>query len=320
MAVQARPPSDAFSPDLRNRGRAGNGALGDLQAMQDPLGLPAGLGHGKQPRRHHRQEIFNGATVFSDPRSELTCNASGSRKRAREESMAATVNSSISGVRLLDSGAASTSGRHSPSTQPASPLARDLVSLLHQQNLEIDALVRLESERLRVGMEETCKRRCRALVSGLEQQVVKRLMEKEAELECANRRNAELEQQMRQVSEENKIWFAMAKNNEAVVCSLRTSLEQALLRSAAGEGGEGQEGCGDSEAAKVPLDDAQSCCFVVEETVRRRTACRACGEKDVCVLLLPCKHLCLCKDCESKAHACPICGSSKDVSLRIFMC
>ncbi|CAL9126146.1 hypothetical protein MUK42_02396 [Musa troglodytarum] len=320
MAVQARPPSDAFSPDLRNRGRAGKGALGDLQAMQDHLGLHAGLGLGKQPRRHHRQDIFNGATVFSDPRSELTCNASGSRKLAREESMAATVDN-ISGVRLLESGAASTSGRHAPSSQSASPLARDLVSLLYQQNLEIDALVRLESERLRAGMEETCERRCRALVSGLEQQVVKRLMEKEAELECANRRNAELEQQMRQVSEENRIWFAMAKNNEAVVCSLRTSLEQALLRSAAGERGEGQEGYGDSEAAKLPVDDAQSCCFGVEERVQRRTTtCRACGEKDVCVLLLPCKHLCLCKDCESKAHACPICGSSKEVSLQIFMC
>lgn len=98
---------------------------------------------GKQPRRHHRQEIFNGATVLSDPRSELTCNASGSRKRAREESMAATANN-ITGVRLLESGAASTSGRHAPSSQPASPLARDLVSLLYQQNLEIDALVRLE--------------------------------------------------------------------------------------------------------------------------------------------------------------------------------
>ncbi|CAL9205510.1 unnamed protein product [Musa hybrid cultivar] len=319
MAVQARPLSDAFSPDLRNRGRAGKGALGDLQAMQDHLGLHAGLGLGKQPRRHHRQEIFNGATVSSDPRSELTCNASASRKRAREESMAATVNN-ISGVRLPESGAASTSGRQAPSSQPASPLARDLVSLLYQQNLEIDALVRLESERLRAGMGETCERRCRVLVSGLEQQVMKRLMEKEAELECVNRRNAELEQQMRQVSEENKIWFAMAKNNEAVVCSLRTSLEQALLRSAAGEGGEGQEGYGDSEAAKLLVDDAQSCCFGVEERVQRRTVCRACGKKDVCVLLLPCKHLSLCKDCESKAHACPICGSSKEVSLQIFMC
>ncbi|CAL9131550.1 unnamed protein product [Musa acuminata var. zebrina] len=139
--------------------------------------------------------------------------------------MAATVNN-ISGVRLLESGAASTSGRQAPSSQPASPLARDLVSLLYQQNLEIDALVRLESERLRAGMGETCERRCRALVSGLEQQVMKRLMEKEAELESVNRRNAELEQQMRQVSEENKIWFAMAKNNEAVVCSLRTSLSR----------------------------------------------------------------------------------------------
>ncbi|RZS14254.1 hypothetical protein BHM03_00045931 [Ensete ventricosum] len=255
-------------------------------------------------------QILNTGVGFSGRQSELTCNASGSRKRAREDSMAlpSLHNLALSplipvpGVflqsRSLESGATSTSGRHVPSSQAiVSPPVRDLVSLLLQQNLEIDALVRVQSEMLRAGLEEARKRHCRALLSMLEQQAAKRLMEKDAELETASRRNAELEEKVRQLSEENRMWFTMAKNNEAIACGLRTSMEQAILQGAAA----GHERCGDDDGgggAAFPVDDAQSCCFEVEE---RRKACKACGERDVCVLLLPCRHVCVCKDCESKA-------------------
>lgn len=116
----------------------------------------------------------NNATVFSDPQSELTCFASGTRKRAREEPPAVVLQSNLESVlppfcypnlatvtavpdravaaalsapgchqtRLLDSGGTSTSGR------PASPLTQDLVSHLSFQNAEIDELIRLQVLRL----------------------------------------------------------------------------------------------------------------------------------------------------------------------------
>ncbi|WOL02528.1 BOI-related E3 ubiquitin-protein ligase 1-like [Canna indica] len=338
-------------------GRVRNSALDDLQMVHDPRNLlqlhAANMGAiGELSPLHAAKQqqiqILTNATVFSDRQSELTCNASGSRKRAREESMAmppghnptlsplfgflnptstVTVNpagaSGVSGFlsqcRQPESGATSTSGRQPSSLQQVSSSARDLVSVLYQQNLEIDALVRLQSERLRVELEEARKRHCRALLSVLEQQVANRLMEKEAELQNASRRNAELQEKMRQINEENRIWFSMAKNNEAIVCNLRTSLEQALLQGANGAA------FGDGEcAAAFPADDAQSCCFEVEdapaEDARRRKTCKACGERDVCVLLLPCRHLCLCKECEATADECPICGTAKNAYLQVFMC
>ncbi|CAL9118872.1 unnamed protein product, partial [Musa textilis] len=204
-------------------------------------------------------QILNTGVGFTGRQSELTCNASGSRKRAREDSMtlpslhnpALSPLIPITGVllqsRSLESGATSTSGRHVPSSQVVSPPVRDLVSLLLQQNLEIDALVRVQSEGLRIGLEEARKRHCRTLLSMLEQLAAKRLMEKEAELETASRRNAELEEKVRQLSEENQMWFTMAKNNEEIACGLRTSLEQALLQGAPAAAGHERFGDGDGD-------------------------------------------------------------------------
>ncbi|XP_010942314.1 probable BOI-related E3 ubiquitin-protein ligase 3 isoform X2 [Elaeis guineensis] len=382
MAVQAQYPSNAFSPDFRSRSR--NSVLEELQMLQDRtrhhhLGsLLGGYSHLGQQRQ---QQGFNNCTVFSDPTSELTCNAPGPRKRIRDEepmvlpnpnlhqnaipafpyaslnlgglplkpnnATEATIDAaqlSHEQSRLLESAGTSTSGRpHFVSVSAAasplvvSPLAQEIASHLCHHNIEIDALVRLQYERLRSGWEEVRKKHCRELVSAVEQRVAKRLREKEAELENASRRNAELEEKLRQMSAENQIWFNVAKNNEAIVNSLKTSLEQVLLQnmaSAAAAGcNQGCDGYGDGEgAATFPADDAQSCCFEDDEKERReaaalrqneellwRRACKICQEKDVCVLLFPCRHLCLCKDCEPMVDTCPICQSVKSDFLQIFM-
>ena len=54
----------------------------------------------------------------------------------------------------------STSGR--PAV--ASSFADELVSEMYQHNAEIDAIVRMECERLRAGLEQARKRQCQALV------------------------------------------------------------------------------------------------------------------------------------------------------------
>uniref|UniRef100_A0A0D3HMT1 RING-type domain-containing protein n=1 Tax=Oryza barthii TaxID=65489 RepID=A0A0D3HMT1_9ORYZ len=46
-------------------------------------------------------------------------------------------------------------------------------------------------------------------------------------------------------------------------------------------------------------------------------SCKSCGEGDATVLLLPCRHLCLCKACEPKLDACPVCLAAKNASVHI---
>lgn len=177
-----------------------------------------------------------------------------------------------------------------------------------------------------MGLEEAQKRHIRSLLLAVEYRALKRLREKDTELDSVRRKNAELEEKVKQMMTENQIWCHVARNNETIVSNLRTSLEQILLQNS----GASKEGYGDSsDAVGVGTDDAQSCCYdsVEERTgatrenrqMKFRKNCKACGENDVSVLLLPCRHLCLCKECESKIDICPICKSTKKASLQVFM-
>ncbi|OVA09742.1 zinc finger protein [Macleaya cordata] len=317
--------------------------------------------HQMQPYQHHldlqhqhqqQQQVSQQLRYAKLPKCHVLINSSNTSTTAL----------SYDESRLHESGGTSTSGRSSSIVLVSPQLAtaphhQDLNSHLLHQNLEIDALILLHNEKLRSALEETRKRHCRSLLSSVEQQVLNRLEEKETELQNASRRNSELEEKIKQLSAENQIWFNVAKNNEAIVSSLKSTLEQILLQNN-NKGAQTiirEEGFGDSEglvlnglagkggaAAAVADHDAQSCCYegteveaeedktgyrsvaeqkTIQENreLKQRKSCKVCGENEVSVLLLPCRHLCLCKDCESKLDYCPICKSMKNASLQIFM-
>lgn len=326
-----------------------NNALCDQFQLQQDQFL-----FGSYYRNHNTggQNNFNG-TVFSEPESELTCNnkimISASRKRNRDadhnSDLAATqmfhhqfrfpkLPKTQQGTLLNESQLTSTSGISSSGNSPfclASNATNDINNHLLNQGLEMDALILLQNERLRSGLKELRKRQCRTLMSVIELQVMKKLEEKESELINARIRNAELEEKVNQLSAENQLWFNVAKNNEAVVSGLKSNLEQLFLQ----DQGQVKEGYGDSDS--VVADEAQSTrnenkascssSYMVagEKTVRengelkRRKCCKVCGENEVSILVLPCRHLCVCKDCESKFDSCPICNSMKSATLQIFL-
>ena len=53
--------------------------------------------------------------------------------------------------------------------------------------------------------------------------------------------------------------------------------------------------------------DLQSKLQVVEAALVERRKCVICCERDKCVVLLPCKHMSLCKECSEKVNECPVC-------------
>ncbi|KAJ6842266.1 putative BOI-related E3 ubiquitin-protein ligase 3 [Iris pallida] len=124
-----------------------------------------------------QQQHLVGA-FFSGPPIDMTCcDASGMRKRARDRqelpSVLVDMNSNVDSLpshfrhdeqpaaRLVGSTGASTSGRPAAISPP---LAVDLYSHLYQHNIEIDAIIRLQTERLRLVVEESRKRQWRAVV------------------------------------------------------------------------------------------------------------------------------------------------------------
>lgn len=269
-----------------------------------------------------------GSTMFGDVDlawDDNTCtNGFVQRKRARVAAEAPSFLENqraqglvpVGGVptRAVGSGAASTSGRMAN----AAGLPQDILSSLYHQGVEIDALVRVETERMRAGLEVARRRHVRALVSAAERAASGRLRAAEAALELARCRNATLSERLGQISAEGQAWIGVAKSHEAVAAGLRATLDQ-LLQSPCAAAAEGQAGEGDAE-------DARSCCYETpagEEgqaaSNKSRAACKACGEGESCVLLLPCRHLCLCPACDAAVDTCPVCAANKNASLHVLL-
>uniref|UniRef100_A0A804MGV0 BOI-related E3 ubiquitin-protein ligase 3 n=1 Tax=Zea mays TaxID=4577 RepID=A0A804MGV0_MAIZE len=185
------------------------------------------------------------------------------------------------------SGTASTSGRVASGATVAA--SRGLLSSwTHRHGVEIDALVRLEAERMRAALEEARRRHARALLAAVGRAASGRLRASETDLERALRRGAELEEKARQAGAECQAWMAVARRHEAAAAGLRATLDQ-LLQSPYGAGGGREEG-GEAE-------DAESCCFEdggASCASRSKLACRSCD-------------------------ACPVCAAAKNGSLHVLV-
>lgn len=168
------------------------------------------------------------------------------------------------------------------------------------------------------GVREINQRHTVTLLNALEKGVNRKLHEKEIEIENMNRKNKELGDRIKQVAMEAQSWHYRAKYNESVINVLKSNIQQLMEQGTA----QAREGSGDSE-----VDDAISCSNhrrIISGSGNQGPQnhppkCRACNGKEVSVLILPCRHLCLCTDCEGFIDVCPICQVMKSTSVRVYM-
>lgn len=191
----------------------------------------------------------------------------------------------------------------------------------------------MQMEKVRMEIEERRRRQARRIMDAIEESVMKKLRAKEEEIEKIGKLNWALEERVKSLSIENQLWRELAQTNEAKANTLRTNLEQVLATAQVKD--VRTPGAGLDEEV---IDDAQSCCgssWEEEQQVEggRRTLadservvegsrsrlCRSCGKEESCVLLLPCRHLCLCTVCGSTLHTCPLCKSPKTLSVHVNM-
>ncbi|URD97718.1 hypothetical protein MUK42_29011 [Musa troglodytarum] len=221
-------------------------------------------------------------------------------------------------------------------SRPVSFLGDDISPHLQlQQMFDVDRLIlqhaaalmswnrKWQAERVQAELTERRKRFARQILAAVEEGVAESLKAKEEEIARIGRLNSALEERIKSLCEENQMWRGLVRSSEATAMVLRTNLEQVVA---------GQVRVAEKEASTTP-DDAESCCCAdngeeeeeeeEEKTSARaewRRACRSCREREPSVLLLPCRHLCLCAACGPAVDACPVCNYSKKGSVSINMC
>ncbi|KAJ0106632.1 hypothetical protein Patl1_18320 [Pistacia atlantica] len=121
----------------------------------------------------------------------------------------------------------------------SSLLSEDLATQIKRQRDELDQFLLAQGEQLRRALAEKSQRHYRALLGAAEESIARRLREKDAEVEKATRRNAELEARAAQLTVEAQVWQAKARAQEATAASLQAQLQQAIMNSGGGGGGTG---------------------------------------------------------------------------------
>ncbi|KAM1364832.1 hypothetical protein ACFX13_043936 [Malus domestica] len=269
------------------------------------------------------------ATDGSDNCADLQCHYGfeSKRKKLKEQDFLEN-NSQISSIDFLQPQSVSTGlGLSLDNTRMASTGDSSLLSLisddidheLQRQDAEIDRFLKAQGDRLRQTIMDKVQATQLQTLSAVEDKVHRKLREKEAEVESINEKNMELEERMEQLTVEAGAWQQLARHNENMISTLRFNLQHIYAQSR-----DSKEGCGDSE-----VDDTASCCngrsinlemfWKENNDGKEMMTCKACRVNEVCMLLLPCKHLCLCKDCESKLSICPLCQSSKFISMEVYL-
>lgn len=202
------------------------------------------------------------------------------------------------------------------------PRSDNLQTELVRQNDELDKYIRVQEETIRKGITQLKHRHTISILNALEKEVSRKLHEKDIEIENLNHKNKELVEKIRQLEAESQSWHYKAKENESFINLLKSNINQILLRGAATCL---KEGCGESM-----VDDAVSSCKQNSlgplanhgkklPSSKESMNCKACKGKEVSMLFLPCRHLCLCIDCDFFIEVCPICHVKKNGSLQVYM-
>ncbi|ESQ29428.1 hypothetical protein EUTSA_v10023576mg [Eutrema salsugineum] len=196
---------------------------------------------------------------------------------------------------------------------------------LDRQKEELDQFIKFRADQLAKGVRDIKQRHVTSFVTALEKDVSKKIQEKDQEIESMNKKNRELVDKIKQVAAEAQNWHYRATYNESVVNALKVNLQQVISHgknnNAAGlvvadHHHQVNEGFGDSEID----DEAASYNYRTIPGMPSSTGmrCKSCNAKEVSVLLVPCRHLSLCKDCDVFTGVCPVCQSLKTSSVQVF--
>ncbi|KAI0500304.1 hypothetical protein KFK09_018516 [Dendrobium nobile] len=191
-------------------------------------------------------------------------------------------------------------------------LHQELTALLNQQKDEIDQFLLAQREQLRRELADRRQQYSLTFVAAVEEFVGNKLREKDAEVDRAARRLAELEDWLSHLLTKSTAWQAKAMANQAVATSLHAQLQKAAASAAHANA---------VRRGESLAEDARSEYVDPERKQAPELLCRSCHRRQSAVVIIPCRHLCLCLACHSAGDGkrCPVCGCVRTGSVHIFL-
>ncbi|XP_047309314.1 BOI-related E3 ubiquitin-protein ligase 1-like [Impatiens glandulifera] len=207
------------------------------------------------------------------------------------------------------------------------PTVGDKISLLiRQQQMETDSLINEHVKKLKMDLLGRHAQQTKQLLASLSEGYLGKMKEQSDEIWRKGRDIWFLEQKIQKLTEDNKSLMNSAMTSEANANSIQGKLDQLLdyynsnERMLAVVNAEEVESQCDSNYHIVELagetEGGNGCGH--DGFVPEKYKCKACGEMEASVLLLPCKHLCLCSSCgNNMRRTCPACETNIDATIRV---
>ncbi|KAL2467449.1 putative BOI-related E3 ubiquitin-protein ligase 3 [Abeliophyllum distichum] len=125
---------------------------------------------------------------------------------------------------------------------------------VEQYQFDIDSILSQHTKKIKLELEESQKNHARMVVGAIREGVMKKLNEKDEQIQRIDKLNSLLQQRLKSLFIENQLYRNMALTNEAMANSLRTNLEQLLVANVNNK--HHSAGTGRRSVA----EDAESCC------------------------------------------------------------
>lgn len=204
----------------------------------------------------------------------------------------------------------------------ASLIEAQLVSQMHQQQSDINSFVAQQTQTLRLELEARQRTQTWSLASAVQSAIDKKLKQRDEEIVRMRKLNYVLQERAKSLYVENQILRDLAQTSEATANTLRSNLEHVLAQ--VGELPATVATGGDVFHPPVEEDAVSSCgsCDGADggDVTAVTGGCKRCVERTASVLVLPCRHLCLCTICGSALlQACPVCDTVMNASVHVNM-